>query len=267
MGNIDKDKLEKEIKELLDALDTKSMNRVSQDKDMETIEKKFRSRIGLYVASNLKDVNSRIQEINERLSGLGSGLFGLDQSIKDGIESNKNLADKSNKYSISNLFLSGALVFATVCSVGVAIWQGAFIRTYTLETQKLSRVAKEQLGLQLQPTLVVDTDGSTGSLYRFLRLKNIGNGTALNITISSKDIEFVEIPDFLESKVEKDLFLKVLGSEPKRYGKERAYNFKNNEELNIHLGYENINRKKYYTQVIVSKDGVKFVSSGEDRAK
>lgn len=264
---MDKNKLEKEIEDLLNSLSTKSMNNIHQGPEMETLEKKLMSRIGILANINLSDINKRFED-------LGKAISEVNYSIKAGIESNKLLAEETKKHNNSVRIWTIVLAIATILLVVSGIWQGVSLAIYTRETQKLSKVAQEQLDLQLQPALIINTEGLLGSPDRDLYLLNIGNGTALNIQITSENngLQFINIPNFIEAKKEKSLYYvndsvqlsKVSGKELED-AMNYTISFTENKEIKIRLDYENINNKKYFTKVAISNKGVRLIERGEVR--
>ncbi len=105
--------------------------------------------------------------------------------------------------------------------------------------------------------------------FRYLRLVNIGHGVGLNIKITSDNdnICFVDIPSLIYSTSDKSLrFIDKALNRPTAEAirqSSNAYSFKQNNKLIINLDYENVNNKKYFTKVEISKDGFRLIGRGE----
>jgi hypothetical protein len=245
----------KEIEELIEKLSKQSMGNINQAQLMETNEKILKAKIGKLTYLSLKDTNIILNNFNNDLNRLQISLSNLDESIKNGIESNKEYGISIKRWTI-------VLAVTAVLSAGIAI-------KYTQTTKELSRTAQEQLDLQLQPALMVISEGSPESDFRYLRLVNIGYGVGLNIKITSDNdnISFVDIPSLIYSTSDKSLrFIDKALNRPTVEAirqSSNAYSFKQNNKLVINLDYENVNNKKYFTKVEISKDGFRLIGRGE----
>lgn len=268
---MDLGKLNKEIEELLGRLDQLNMGNISQGQTMETVEKKLQSRIGILVSASLKNTNEVLLQITEKIKDLGNGLGQLNQAIRDVIVSNESIAGETKQYYKSLKTWSVVLGVATIALVIVGCWQGFLLNKYTTETQKLSKVAQEQIELQLQPALIANSYGFSDDSHRQFELVNIGNGAALNINAICKDciVRFVHLPNFLESKKDKPLYFILknidalnLSSIELYRNSTNIFDFSQNKELEIRLEYDNINNKRYFTELIISARGVKIKKRG-----
>jgi len=262
---MDKDRIEEDIKKLLEKLDSLSMSELYEAPKMQTVEKRLNAKISILI-------NSSLSGVHERLKGLDSGIAELIRAIKEGVVSNKELANESKKYYRSLRIWSIVLGLATICLVLVSYWQGSLLKTYSRETQNLSKIAQEQLDLQLQPALVIVSDEPFRRYSKTLSLFNIGSGAASDISVSceGRQWQFIDIPDFLDTKkesglgyIETDRDLSQISEDEIRRESNYYFSFKNNEQLTIRIDYENINNKKYYTKVLISPQGVKLLSRGE----
>jgi len=259
MGN---ENLKEEIKKLMEKLNPLSMGQINEAQQMETVEKKLNAKVALLISSSLTDIYQRLQ-------GLEEGLSKLIQAIRDGIKSNEEFSEASKKYYKSLKTWSIVLGIATIGLGIIGFWQAYLLSTYTKETQKLSKTAQEQLDLQLQPALVINTDTYSDEHYTSLFIVNIGNGSALNIEVTSddKEIDFIELPNFIDTtnRIKRLYFVekRLLNNNTiKRNDIKSIYAFKENKELAVELKYENINRRKYFTKLKVSAKGVKLISRG-----
>ena len=67
-------------------------------------------------------------------------------------------------------------------TAAIYFWTGVALAIYTYETYQLRKEAQRQTELQLRPFVIFEVIQVYSTLYRG-RLKNIGNGTALNVKI------------------------------------------------------------------------------------
>jgi len=259
------EKIEKELEGLVAKLDSLSMSKLYEAPQMQTVEKRLNAKIAILI-------NTSLSSVNERLKQLGEGITSLIQAIKDGVESNKKLTTASMNYYESLKKWSRLLALATFLLVLVGSFQGCLLWRYTKETQNLSKVAQEQLDLQLQPALVIASTKYSSRFSKTLELINIGNGAASNIRITcvDKPWQFVHLPDFLDTKdrrtlwyieTNEDLF-QIPEAKISRESESR-FHFNSDDQLSIKILYENINNKEYYTEMIISSEGAKIKSRGQ----
>jgi len=93
-----------------------------------------------------KILNAKLlRQTNIGIESLSSGINQLNQSLRDGIDSNQNLARANIKYSKRMTYLTLTLVFATCVLALAAGYQAILLKRYTSATHKLSMTAGEQL--------------------------------------------------------------------------------------------------------------------------
>lgn len=93
-----------------------------------------------------KILNAKLlRQTNIGIEGLSSGINQLNQSLRDGIDANQNLATASITHSRRIFYLTIALVLATFALAYTGWRQAVLLKKYTSATNQLSITAGEQL--------------------------------------------------------------------------------------------------------------------------
>lgn len=139
------------IDELIDFISSKNISNVHDNPQILKAEKFLNARLSLLTNQNINDTNNNLSSIKTRLEGVGSGLSSLNQSIRDGIDSNTALSRANNNNARKTLFFTFVLA-------ATAIWQAILLYQYTDETRKLVSVSKEQMLLAAEPNIELESN-------------------------------------------------------------------------------------------------------------
>jgi hypothetical protein len=138
---------------------------------------------------------------------------------------------------------------------------------YTLETYKLRRETQRQIELQIRPFVIFQFTGRT------ISLKNVGNGTALNVRLD--DLALSESQDIKISFSQKiPILLKNEGIEiqPECFRKDRSvgeFFLANihpeyaNQTYHIIIRFQNIEFKSYSVKEEISPNELKILNINE----
>lgn len=193
----------------------------------------------------------------------------INKSAKDTIESNKELAKKTNTHSGNLVKWTFVLGLATAILAGVGFLQWHTLNKYTKATQDLATVSQKQLDLELQPFMYITSTGSDEKPNSNLFLSNYGSAGALNMEIISSDpkIKIVGYPATLFPVDEKILYFvpadrKYTGmtrEQIKRLGNPH-FSYNNNEPLVLTISYDNVVGRKFTQLITITNDNISYGS-------
>jgi hypothetical protein len=159
-------------------------------------------------------------------------------------------------------------------------WTGIIILIYTRETYKLRETAQRQTELQLRPFIIFEV-GYVQNIGYLGKLKNIGNGTALNVKISEdivvKDmsvdrgihvdiykISYRRVGSLIESRAEHMVYgneLQISWAQEGYVNQDILWLLRPESSIcyKTRIEFQNIEMQGYYVEQVTSGEGIYII--------